>query len=134
MAKFKPRYGFSEDEVQVLYLRWAMMQRSGYSVEFDSFDDFLRYARGKFEYGLTMERIDNHEGWSPANICWKSNRQKQETDIANRRQQAILWEKMMQPLRKKYAEQIANIKANEQRCFTYEHPDLVREGIVWTGT
>ena len=68
MAKYKPRHGFTEDEVQVLELRWGMMKRSGYSVEFESFDAFLRWAKGKLDYGLTMERIDKHEGWSPENI------------------------------------------------------------------
>lgn len=133
MAKYKPRHSFTEDEVQVLELRWNMMKRSGYSVEFASFDDFLKYAKGKFAYGLTMERIDKHEGWYPANIRWYDPH-KDEASLASRRQQAVRWKKMMQPIRKKYAKQLENIKVNERRFFRYEHPDLVREGIVFEGS
>ena len=60
--KRKDRHGFTEDEIQILYLRWLMMKRSGYAVEFESFDTFIQYARGKFDYGLTMERIDKSHG------------------------------------------------------------------------
>lgn len=130
MAKYKPRYGFTEDEVEVLSLRWSMMQRSGYSVEFESFDAFLKWAKGKFDYGLTLERIDRHKGWNPQNCRWY-NPQKNEADLADRRQQAIRWEHMMAPLRKKYAKQLQAIEANKRQFFRYEHPDLVREGIVW---
>ena len=129
MAKYKPRHGFTEDEVQVLELRWGMMKRSGYSVEFESFDAFLRWAKGKFDYGLTMERIDKHKGWSPENIRWYSPQK--ETALTDRRQQAVRWEKMMQPIRKKYAKQLAQIESNKRQFFRYEHPDLVREGIVF---
>lgn len=132
MAKYKPRHGFTEDEVQVLELRWGMMKRSGYSVEFESFDAFLRYAKGKFDYGLTMERIDKHKGWSPENIRWYSPQK--ETALTDRRQQVVRWEKMMKPIRKKYAKQLAQIESNKRQFFRYEHPDLVREGIVWQGT
>ena len=131
--RYKPRYGFTSDEIQVLQLRWAMMRRSGYSVEFQSFDTFLQYARGKFAYGLTMERIDKHEGWFPENIRWY-NPKKLEADLDRRMQQAVCWENMMRPLRKKYAKQLAKIKPYERGCFRYEHPDLVREGIVFEGT
>lgn len=61
MAKYKPRHGFTEDEVQVLELRWGMMQ----------------------------------------------------------------------PIRKKYAKQLAQIESSKRQFFRYEHPDLVREGIVF---
>jgi hypothetical protein len=129
-TKYKPRHGFTDDEIQILALRWGMMKRSGYTVEFESFDAFIRYAKGKFDYGLTMERIDKHKGWFPENISWY-NPQKREADLSNRRQQAVRWEKMMQPLRKKYAKQLAKIKPCEREFFRYEHPDLVREGIVF---
>lgn len=128
--KRKDRHGFTEDEIQILYLRWLMMKRSGYAVEFESFDTFIQYARGKFDYGLTMERIDKSHGWSPENIRWY-NPQKREADLANRRKQALRWEKMMQPLRKKYAKELANIKTYERQFWRYEHPDLQREGIVF---
>ena len=41
---------------------------------------------------------------------------------------------MMQPLRKKYAKELAAIQDNRQRVFRYEHPDLLREGIVFEGS
>jgi hypothetical protein len=44
---------------------------------------------------------------------------------------AIAWEKMMQPLRKKYMKQLRQIEENKRQFFYYEHPDLVREGIVF---
>ena len=133
MARFKPRLGFSEDEVQVLDLLWRMMKRSGYRVKFESFDAFLRYAKDKFDYGLTMVRIDRHRGWSPENIQW-CNAKKNEADIADRKKCAAQWDCMMQPLRKKYAKELAQIESNKRQFFRYEHPDLVREGIVFNGS
>ena len=106
------------------------MKRSGYAVEFDSFDAFVQWAKGKFGYGLTLERIDKTKGWSAENLRWYNPKQ-DEASIASRRQQAIQWEKIMQPLRKKYAKELAAIQANRRRVFQYEHPDLLREGIVF---
>lgn len=133
MAMYKPRYGFTEDEVRVMHLRWTMMQRSGYSVEFESFDAFLRWAKGKFDYGLTMERIDKHKGWYPENIRWY-NPTKNEAGLADRRKQAAQWDRMMQLIRERYAAQLRQIESSKQQFFRYEHPDLVREGIMFEGS
>lgn len=129
--KYKPRHGFTPDEMEILELRWCMMKRSKLPVSFESFDQFVRYAQGKFAYGLAMERIDENKGWCPENIHW-FNPQKQDITMENLRKYAIRWEKMMQPLRKKYAKELAGVKAQQEReFFRYEHPDLVREGIVF---
>lgn len=130
MARHRPRCGFTGDEVDVLKLRWLMMEHSGYSVEFESFDAFLRWAKGKFDYGLYLERIDKHKGWSPENCRWY-NPKKDEKTIAELKKRAAQWDIMMQPLRQKYAKQLAQIESNKRQSFRYEHPDLVREGIVF---
>jgi hypothetical protein len=130
MARREPRHGFTRDELEILKLRWKMMRHSGYTVEFESFDAFLKWARGKFAYGLTMERIDKHEGWYPENIRWYDPHKDKQT-LAERRQQAEAWDRMMQPIRKKYAKELAQIESRKRQFFRYEHPDLVREGIVF---
>lgn len=133
MAQYKPRYGFTADDVYILKLMWRQMQRSGYSIEFESPDAFIQWARGKYDYGLTVERIDKHKGWSPSN-CRFFDPRKCEKSQEYHRNMVITWEQMMQPLRQKYAKELAAIKACERQFFRYEHPDLVREGIVWSGS
>ena len=130
MVQYKPRHGFTSDEVYILKLIWRQMQRSGYSIEFASPDDFILWARGKYDYGLTVERIDKHKGWSPDN-CRFFDPRKEERSADYHKNIAVAWERMMQPIRKKYAKQLAVIKNNERQFFRYEHPDLVREGIVF---
>ena len=130
MAQYKPRCGFTADDVYILKLMWRQMQRSGYSIEFESQDAFIQWARGKYDHGLTVERIDKHKGWSPGN-CRFFDPRKCEKSQEYHRNMAITWEQMMQPLRQKYAKELAAIKACERQFFRYEHPDLVREGIVF---
>ena len=129
-AKRRQNYGFTDDEMYILKLRWGMMERSGFAVEFDSFDAFVQYCKGKFGYGLAMERIDTSKGWCPENIRWADSK-KEEISLTHMRKQALRWEAMMGPIRRKYANELANIESSKCQFFRYEHPDLVREGIVF---
>ena len=133
MVQYKPRYGFTSDEVYILKLIWRQIQRSGYNIEFASPDEFIQWSRGKYDYGLTLERIDKHKGWGPDN-CRFFNPRKDGNSLEYNKSMAIAWEQMMQPLRKKYAKQLKQNEANKRQFFRYEHPDLVREGIVWSGS
>jgi hypothetical protein len=133
MVQYKPRHGFTSDEVYILKLIWKQMQRSGYIIEFASADAFIRWARGKYDYGLTLERIDKHKGWGPDN-CRFFNPRKDEKSQEYHRSMVKAWEEMIRPLRKKFAKELANMKTCERQFFRYEHPDLVREGIVFEGT
>ena len=53
---------------------------------------------------------------------------------AKRKALAEKWDRMMQPIRERYAEQLQEIESSKRIFFRYEHPDLVREGIVWSGS
>lgn len=45
------------------------------------------------------------------------------------------WEKLMGPIRECISEEYRTQKPQAQRdFFRYEHPDLEREGIVWSGS
>lgn len=130
MVQYRPRHGFTSDEVYILKLIWQQMRRSGHSIEFESPDDFIQWARGKYEYGLMVERIDKSKPWSADN-CRFFDPRKDEKSQEYYRSMVIAWEKMMQPLRKKYMKQLRQIEENKRQFFYYEHPDLVREGIAF---
>ena len=132
MVQYRPRHGFTSDEVYILKLIWQQMRRSGYSIEFESPDDFIQWARGKYKYGLTVKRIDKNKPWSADN-CHFIDPRKDEKSQEYHRSMVVAWEKMMQPLRKKYMKQLRQNEENKRQFFYYEHPDLVREGIVFEG-
>jgi hypothetical protein len=46
------------------------------------------------------------------------------------REIAQKWDEIMEPIRKRYRSQLLAAK-REEGVFRYEHPDLVREGIVF---
>ena len=59
---------------------------------------------------------------------------KAEVKARYERELARKWEKIMGPVRKRISEEHRTQKPQAQRdFFRYEHPDLVREGIVWSG-
>ena len=130
MSIYKPRHGFTEDEVRILTMRFYALHKQTISVEFDSLDDFLRWSKGKFRYGCILERIDRNGPWSPDN-CRFVDREKSNSAEYYTKEAAENWEKFAGPLREKYAAEIAQIQRRKKTFWRYEHPDLVREGIVW---
>jgi hypothetical protein len=127
--KMIERFGFSDDAVRVLRIRWNALKASGSEVEFACFEDFLRWCRGKWDYGRQLTRNDPAGPWSAENCRWIT-RSKDQSTISNMREIAQKWDEIMEPIRKRYRSQLLAAK-REEGVFRYEHPDLVREGIVF---
>lgn len=133
MACKKTRHKMTESEYGLLSFRYYAMLKTTISVEFDSLDDFLKWAKGKYAYGMTLERIDINGPFSPDN-CRFVEKHKSLHAREHMQKSAEAWEKFAAPIRERYAKQIEEIQRRGTTVFRYEHPDLVREGIVFEGS
>ena len=129
MPKIVEHFGFDDDAVTVLRYRWNAMRDSGDKVEWECFDDFLRWCRGKWDYGRLLTRNDPAGPWSAENCRWIT-KSKDPSSLSTMREIAMKWDEIMEPIRKRYRSQLLAAK-REEGVFRYEHPDLVREGIVF---
>lgn len=129
------RYGMSAEMVDVLSMKYYCYRSQYKNVEFKSLDEFLLWSRGKYDYGMVLQRKDKDGPISPQNCRWVKVI-KSEAALSDLRLAAEQWEKFAAPIRKRYAEEIADIHRKQElekmgAVFRYEHPDLVREGIVF---
>ena len=106
------------------------MVKTGHPMEWETFEDFMRWCKGTYTPGTRLVRINDTKPYSPNNCKWET----MQLCEAYRRKLAAQWDAVMEPIRKRYRMQIAEEKANEKEYFRYEHPDLVREGIVFEST
>lgn len=133
MNEYNPRYGFTGEEVRNLCAKYYALRKKEGQVEFSSADDFVKFAVGKYRYGYVLERIDDSGPWSADNCIFVSVEKTKEAQYAMK-ETVEAWDRFTAPLREKYASQIREITQRKRQFWRYEHPDLVREGIVFGGS
>lgn len=119
---------------QCLSHKYRDMKRTGYPVTFETFADLWNWAlENGWDCGKRIARIDKDGPWSEDN-CFIF-----QTSLKEEYQQMLIskWNKMVEPIRERYKDELAEIerrkKLKGKEYFRYEHPDLVREGIVFEG-
>ena len=118
---------------QCLSHKYGTMNKRGYPVLFETFSDLWNWAIDNgWDYGKRIDRIDEESPWSKEN-CFIY-----ETTMQEEYRQMLInkWNKMVEPIRERFKEELAEIERRKPKpteFFRYEHPDLVREGIVFEG-
>lgn len=64
------RYGMSAEMVDVLSMKYYCYRSNYKNVEFKSLDEFLLWSRGKYDYGMVLQRKDKDGPISPQNCRW----------------------------------------------------------------
>ena len=110
---------------------------------FPDFESFLEYSTGKYRIGFTVYRIDVSKPYSPENCYWYYRDKKTEDVVCQVCEgcdqdmllcHTIGCAKYREWFVKNWNKNICRAKnpeTNTQKIFRYEHPDLVREGIVF---
>ena len=130
MAEKKNQLCNDRDTVDHLYQRYYFLVKSEKPMVWKDFQEFLEWAKKTYEPGTALRRIDESKPYGPTNCEWAPMG-------INERYQAKLaaqWDAAMEPIRKRYAEYLKRIQPRKKEYFRYEHPDLVREGIVFEGS
>lgn len=129
---------------------WRKMTETGVPCLFDSSGEFAQWSvKNGYEYGKRLRRIDSKLEYSPDNCVWVDLPSSGEQNSRSRKhtvQKLVAqWDDFVKPIRECYKvelEQIAMGKVTvnavkeepkKRQTFCYEHPDLVREGILFTG-
>jgi hypothetical protein len=123
----KDRYGWDSESVELMYYRYKYLLNKGHQVEWKSFDEFLLWCKGTWDPGMTLRRIDEELPYGPSNCIWVPMSGSEDY----RKRMASKWDSIMAPIRRRYQQEIQEAKNRKREYFQYEHPDLVREGIVW---
>lgn len=129
----KPRYGFDYQQADTLRHKYDRIVHSGIPFEWTSFDAFCKWCQETgWEYGKRLHRVDPSGPYSSENCVWDGtiSAPVTETKSALIRQ----WDEFATPIRERYKpwlDEIERKKPKSREFFRYEHPDLVREGIVF---
>lgn len=115
---------------------WYRIQKTKVPVMFDNLNEFVQWCKDSgYVDGYRLYRIETDLPWKPGNMEWREfhlspNTLKTHADLIKQ------WDDFIIPVR----EMLANLPPEEPRpvkvthkpeVFRYEHPDLVREGIVF---
>ena len=157
MKKYKERYGISADDVNYLLNRFYRYLRNS---DWRNGDDFVRWcSENGFQKGLRLCRIDTSIPNGPENSFFKEPKMTKRAirdDIRRRKEER---KNLISPFCEGCQKECSNIAAgcdeyqkwwvenwnrniriakpvvkeepNTVQFFRYEHPDLVREGIVF---
>ena len=120
------------DAIGYVYKR---IKGTRFSVEFDSLADFYEWSKESgWDYGKKLRRLNTSEGYSRDNCIWMDAEYARRYD---RRDYFSIdkWDETVARIRE-YLKNPPTVKPVKQQtsgreCFRYEHPDLVREGIVF---
>jgi hypothetical protein len=126
-AHKKDRFGWDAESVELMYYRYKYLVNKGYPMEWNNFDEFLLWCKNGFQPGMALHRIDVNLPYGPNNCKWVPMTGSEEY----KKKMAARWDHIMTPIRERYKQQIQETKNRKKEYFRYEHPDLVREGIVW---
>lgn len=129
MAAKNNTFGFSSEAVDHMYYRYHWLVKTGKPMVWESFQDFMLWCKGTYSPGTTLRRIDEDKPYGPNNCKWEP----MQTSEEYKKKMAARWDSMMEPIRRRYAQNLREVEEKKTQYFRYEHPDLVREGIVWTG-
>lgn len=158
MSRFNDRYGIPGNEIENLYSRW--IKKIKRDCQWETFDDFLYWAASpERKPGLELRKIDATKPHGPNNSFWYSGVTTRENARQEQKKKMDEYYSIESPFCKSCGVQkshcingclawkewwIKNWNANicvkpkaaekaEREVFQYEHPELVREGIAWTG-
>ena len=132
---------FDRYQEDVLRKKWVLLHRRG-EVAFESYEDFLAWCKEtNWDTGMKLLRFNEDKPFSRDNCYWDCSRSVSYTYEQDNR--AEKWERgvgpireMLRPLIDAQLQKQKMGKQNEEckncrEVFRYEHPDLVREGIVF---
>lgn len=119
-----------------LWHRYKRLTETQKNVRFRDAKDFIAWSKqAGYQYGMELIRMDDSRAWSKTNCAWVDNAPNSRTSLRIRKKLVRQWDEFITPIREQYTDwkppEPPKPKAKEY--FRYEHPDLIREGIVWTG-
>lgn len=128
---------------EVLWYWWKKIRDSEIPKLFTDFQGFANWSmKNGYKYGRRLRRIDKGAEYSPDNMEWVDvNVNSQSNEIAKKKAIAK-WDAFIKPIRKQFEKELEQLQQIEEEekirqaqqvreFFRYEHPDLVREGIVF---
>jgi hypothetical protein len=130
MAAKNNTFGFSSEAVDHMYYRYHWLVKTGKPMVWESFQDFMLWCKGTYSPGTTLRRIDEDKPYGPNNCKWEP----MQTSEEYKKKMAAKWDSIMAPIRERYAQSLREVEEKKTQYFRYEHPDLVREGIVFNGS
>ena len=131
MIDLASKYNWDQERIENMYNRWMYLVKAQKPTEWKNFEEFLRWCKATYEPGTSLHRIDESKPYSPENCECKP----MTNSVQYRKHLADQWDRIMQPIRERYEKQIREVQERKvQQYFRYEHPDLVREGIVFEGS
>lgn len=158
-SEYGDRYGISGDEVSNLIRRFY---RRLYDSEWERADDFIKWcSENGYESGLRLCRKDTSKPHGPENSYFKTPEKTVRGIAEDKRRRKEERKNLVSPFCegcqkkcsasfgceeyrewfvKNWNQNISIAKPDVKKepakpmVFCYEHPDLVREGIAWTGT
>lgn len=133
MSGTKIRPGLTQKQTEFLSSLWHRIRNMGIMVEFDNFDDFCGWAVSSgFQEGKILVRKSKAGPFSEDNLFWAQRQQPGETDD----ERAARWDAFVNPIREQHNKTLERLQEEKRQAakvtvWRYEHPDLVREGIVF---
>lgn len=122
-------------EYNAIYYVYSGLKGQKFPIEFEDFNDFYKWSKESgWDYGKKLRRLNTSEGYSRDNCVWmdaeKARRYDSRDDLAIMR-----WNDTVTRIRENLKNLPPPMPVNQQHTgrefFRYEHPDLVREGIVF---
>lgn len=157
MTHKRPRYGLEGNVIENLYGRWK--GRIYGDSEWKTFDEFVKWASETgYQKGVHLIKKNNDFPWGPGNAVWMSRvRMEEEKQIETEpeepeeeddpvpdlcavcvKEECTLFEHGCPDWKRNFVQywdkyihrKIENGRIQKEK-FSYEHPDLVREGIAF---
>ena len=130
---------------KAMYYWWRKLRDTKAPNLFDSFGEFCNWSVANgYEYGTVLRRIDPSLAYSPDNCIWSELQYRKKFTQSELKEYIARWDNFVNPIRERFRNELEAVQnsAEEQprripkvrETFKYEHPDLVREGIVWIGS